>query len=250
MDGAAFDKDAGDITFGPFRLAIGERLLTRDGATVEIGGRALDLLIALVEQPGRVLSKRDLLKRVWPDVIAEDGSLRFHVASLRRLLGDGENGARYVATHVGVGYAFVGQADRLQTVPVPREPSAAAPAVRQGRSRSGAPGDLPPRSHVIGRQADLDLIEQRLQKTRLFTLVGAGGVGKTSLAVEYAHRAASGSQDARFVDLAAIDDPALVATAIATALGISVQGEEAMPVLMAHIRDRDCLIVLDNCEHL
>ena len=95
------------IGFGPFRVVPVRRLLIRDGVPVEIGGRALDLLIALLEQPGRVLSKRELLRRVWADAIVEEGSLRFHMTSLRRILGDGEQGARYIATQVGVGYAFV-----------------------------------------------------------------------------------------------------------------------------------------------
>ncbi|MEA1672671.1 transcriptional regulator [Nitrospirillum sp. BR 11163] len=121
----------GPVAFGPFRLTVGERLLTRDGAPVEIGGRTFDLLVALVEQPGRVLAKRDLLKRVWPDVVVEDGSLRFHMAGLRKILGDGENGARYIATQVGVGYAFVATLQRAvpvaETLAVaPRPPVTAA----------------------------------------------------------------------------------------------------------------------------
>lgn len=250
MDVAANHEGIGQISFGPFQLAVSERLLIREGVSIEIGGRALDLLIALIEQPGRVLSKRELLKRVWPDVVAEDGSLRFHVASLRRLLGDGEHGARYISTHVGVGYAFVGQTDRSTSLPT-RIESASTARTSEPWARPVGAGLLPTRPRVIGRSSDLDLIEQRFQKTRLFTIVGAGGVGKTSLAVEYAHRVlASDISEARFVDLAAVEKPALVATTIARALGIAVQGEDAIPVLMAHLRDRDCLIVLDNCEHL
>ena len=100
------------LVFGPFSLSPNERLLTKDGEPVEIGGRSFDLLVVLTEQPGRVLSKRELLKRVWSDVVVEDGSLRFHMAGLRKLLGDGTEGARYIATQVGVGYAFVAQIDR------------------------------------------------------------------------------------------------------------------------------------------
>jgi DNA-binding winged helix-turn-helix (wHTH) protein len=107
------------MSFGPFSLFPGERLLTRDDVPVEIGGRSLDLLIVLTEQPGRVLSKRDLLKRVWSDVVVEDGSLRFHMAGLRKLLGDGRDGARYIATQVGVGYAFVAQVERHGAAPAP-----------------------------------------------------------------------------------------------------------------------------------
>ena len=66
------------VSFGPFRLVASERLLTKDGAPVEVGARTLDVLIALVSRPNEVVSKRDLLARVWPDVTVEESSLRFH----------------------------------------------------------------------------------------------------------------------------------------------------------------------------
>src|ERR1700685_2960373 len=84
------------ISFGPFTLVPSERLLTRDGVTVPLGARTLDTLIALVSLPNKVVSKRDLMAQVWPDVTVEEGSLRFHIAELRRALGDGKGGARYI----------------------------------------------------------------------------------------------------------------------------------------------------------
>ena len=78
------------LSFGPFRLAVSERLLTKDGAPVELGARTLDALIALASRPNEIVSKRDLFAQVWPDVIVEEGSLRFHIAALRKALGDGE----------------------------------------------------------------------------------------------------------------------------------------------------------------
>src|SRR5882757_6171793 len=98
---------AGEIEFGPFRLSPRERLLTRDGAAVNIGGRALDILIALIGQPGQLVSKNELLDHAWPDVTVDEGSLRFHVAALRKALGDGQDGARYVTNVPGRGYCFV-----------------------------------------------------------------------------------------------------------------------------------------------
>src|SRR5215472_9481789 len=95
------------LSFGPFRLAPGERLLTREGAPVELGARALDILIALVSRPNEVISKKDLLSQVWPDVTVEESSLRFHIAGLRKALGDGKDGARYITTLAGRGYCFV-----------------------------------------------------------------------------------------------------------------------------------------------
>jgi predicted ATPase/DNA-binding winged helix-turn-helix (wHTH) protein len=243
------DIHAVRFAFGAFCVVPGKRLLLRDGVPVEIGGRALDLLIALVERPGRVLSKRELLKRVWPDIIVEEGSLRFHMAGLRKILGDGEGGDRYISTQVGVGYAFVAP---VEPRPAEGDAQAAPPAAAAlpARQDAGA-GRLPARLRLVGRDEDARLIAERLAEPKLFTIVGTGGVGKTSLAVEVAHRIA-GMQQApvRFVDLAQVEDAALVPYALAGALGIPVQADDPMFVLLAHITGRAMLLVIDNCEHL
>jgi DNA-binding winged helix-turn-helix (wHTH) protein len=100
------------LSFGPFRLVTGERLLTREGAPVRLSARALDLLIALLSRPNEVVGKDELLARVWPNVTVEEGSLRFHMAGLRKALGDGKDGARYIETLTGRGYCFVAPASR------------------------------------------------------------------------------------------------------------------------------------------
>src|SRR5712692_11285778 len=98
---------ADGLLFGPFYLVASERLLTKEGAPLELGSRALDILIVLISKPNEIVSKKDLMSRVWPDVIVEEGSLRFHIASLRKALGDGKDGARYITTLPGRGYCFV-----------------------------------------------------------------------------------------------------------------------------------------------
>src|SRR5580692_8292417 len=95
------------ISFGPFRLIVSERLLTREGTAVELGARGLDALTVLVSRPNEIVSKRDLLAQVWPDSVVDESSLRFHIASLRNALGDGRDGARYISTIAGRGYCFV-----------------------------------------------------------------------------------------------------------------------------------------------
>src|SRR5438445_6873784 len=120
---AAQTKDA--MSFGPFSLVASERLLTKEGAPVELGARALDILIALVCRPNEVISKKDLMSRIWPDVTVEEGSLRFHMASLRKALGDGKGGARYIATLSGRGYCFVAPVSRTSS---PRDDAPAAAA--------------------------------------------------------------------------------------------------------------------------
>src|SRR5262249_29947835 len=100
------------LSFGPFRLAPGERLLTREGAPVELGARALDILIALVSRHNEVIGKKELLSHVWPDVTVGEDNLRVHMASLRKALGDGKDGARYITTLAGRGYCFVAPVSR------------------------------------------------------------------------------------------------------------------------------------------
>src|SRR5580693_9777188 len=100
------------ITFGPFSLIASERVLTKEGTPVELGARALDTLVVLLSRPNEVISKRDLLAQVWPDVIVDEGSLRFHMTYLRKALGDGKAGARYITTLPGRGYCFVAPTSR------------------------------------------------------------------------------------------------------------------------------------------
>src|SRR6266576_5774994 len=105
MSGAAA---YGTLKFGPFELSIGERLLRREGVVLALGGRALDILIYLARRPGEVIAKRELIDHVWPDVTVEEGSIRVHVAAIRKALGDGQFGSRYIANIKGRGYSFVG----------------------------------------------------------------------------------------------------------------------------------------------
>ena len=98
----------GKLKFGPFELSIGERLLRREGVVLPLGSRALDILNYLAERPGELIAKQELIDHVWSDVIVEEGSLRVHVAAIRKALGDGQFGNRYIANIKGRGYSFVG----------------------------------------------------------------------------------------------------------------------------------------------
>jgi len=240
----------GGMVFGRFHLHPTKRLLTRDGQPVEIGGRSFDLLVALAEQPGRVLSKRELLKRVWPDVVVEDGSLRFHMAGLRKLLGEGAegDGSRFIATQVGVGYAFVAPVERLEAERQQQAAMPLQPAPAPGGFTTNIPPPLP---HLIGRQRDLDLLLARVVDTPLFTIAGPAGVGKTSLMIEIGHRlTAHFAGHAAFVDFGMLENPALVPPMIAGAMGISVQSGDPAAVILGHLRGGPFLLLLDNCEHV
>jgi predicted ATPase/DNA-binding winged helix-turn-helix (wHTH) protein len=230
------------VSFGPFRLVASERLLTREGARVELGARALDILIALVSRPNEAISKKDLLAQVWPDVTVEESSLRFHIAGLRKALGDGQNGARYITTLAGRGYCFV--------API---------AHSSGRDNVGAAvvdafphGNLPSRpTRMVGRDDDVLRLSALLTAGRFVTIVGAGGVGKTTVALAVGHHLTEAFAGAvLFVDLGMLSDPALAATAVASMLGLSVQSDDATPNLVAYLRHKRILLILDTCEHL
>jgi len=105
------------VAFGRFRLLATERILEKDGARLKLGSRALDILIALIERAPNIVSKRELLAKVWPDLIVDEGSLRFHISALRKVLGDGQSGVRYVTNVAGRGYCFAAPTWRLVAKP-------------------------------------------------------------------------------------------------------------------------------------
>jgi len=230
------------LSFGPFRLAPGERLLTREGAAVELGARALDVLITLVSRPNEVITKKELLSHVWPDVAVEESSLRFHMASLRKALGDGKDGARYITTLAGRGYCFVTPVTRSRD-----EVEAATPVASDFRY-----ANLPARlMHMVGRDEDVLRVSNHLIAARFVSIVGIGGVGKTTVAVAVGHHLNEAFRGAVLIaDLSMLSDPGLVATAIASMLGLSVQSEDATPALIAYLRSKRMLLILDTCEHL
>src|SRR5260221_9501114 len=113
--GAVMPSDV--IAFGHFRIRAAERLLEKDGVRLKVGSRALDILVALVERAPEVVSKRELLARVWADLVVDEGSLRFHIAALRKVLGDGQSGVRYVTNVAGRGYCFAAPIGRSAVKP-------------------------------------------------------------------------------------------------------------------------------------
>src|SRR5258708_10731362 len=111
MDGTVVHRK---LRFGPFEVWVGERVVRRDGGGLALGDRALDILTYLADRPGEVIAKQELMDHVWSDVTVEEGSLRVHVAAIRKALGDGQFGNRYIANIKGRGYSFVGTVVRLE----------------------------------------------------------------------------------------------------------------------------------------
>ncbi len=230
------------ISFGPFRLFAARRSIERAGAPVHVGGRALEILIALVEQAGKVVSKQDLMARVWPSATVDEGSLRVHVAALRKMLGDGEAGARYVTTLTGQGYCFV--------APVTRSRSP-GPSVVQGAAPDH-PGNLPARlSRMVGRDEIVREISEQLKTERFVTVAGPGGIGKTTVAVSVGNELLAEFAGAvHFFDLGPLNDALLVPSSAASTLGLLVQSSDPTPGLIAFLRDKRMLLILDSCEHV
>jgi predicted ATPase/DNA-binding winged helix-turn-helix (wHTH) protein len=231
------------LSFGPFRLAVAERLLKKIDEPVPLGSRALDILVALADRGGAVVSHKELIARVWPDVTVEQANLRVHVAALRKALGDGQDGVRYVSNVAGRGYCFVSPVTRLTTEKqVPANKTVNTERIQK----------LPPRSaRVVGRDGTVQALAQQLQKWRFVSVVGSGGVGKTTVAISVAHTLIHEFQDGVFfIDLSAVTDPNLVPTAVASALGFMMQAQDLLTSLLAFIGDKKILLVLDNCEHV
>src|SRR5580693_7016420 len=231
------------LFFGPFSLFAGERLLKKADESIPIGGRALDILIALAKRAGEVVTHRELISTVWPGVTVEDANLRAHIAALRKALGDGRDGVRYVSNVAGRGYCFV--------APITHSTAARTVSVT-GIATTERVQRLPPRlTRMVGRDDTVRSLAEQLQVWRFVSIVGPGGVGKTTVAISVAHTLFDGFHDAVFfIDLAALTDPQLVPTAVASALGLMVQTQDPLVGLLAFIGDKKILLVLDNCEHL
>lgn len=232
QDGRA-ERERETWAFGPYRLDPIARLLRKEDRDVEIGSRALDILIELVAQAGDVVDKRVLMDRVWRGVTVGEGNLRVHLTSLRRVLGDGVDGTRYVVNVSGRGYSFVAPVERIAN------PAAPPPQVTVRLPPSPTP--------LIGREEAVADLAAEILARRFVSVVGPAGMGKTTVAVaaarallpEFANRYLA------FVDLAAVTDPDDVAGAIAAELGIP-----PTPAGVADLMSRRTLLVLDNCEHV
>jgi predicted ATPase/DNA-binding winged helix-turn-helix (wHTH) protein len=232
------DENRKVLSFGPFELSIGIRLLMNGTKAVPLGARAMDILIALVEQANTVVSRRDLIERVWPKQGADEVSLRVHISALRKVLAQSDPSRRYIANLPGRGYSFI--------VPI------ATSSVRTPEPDSARTAGLPARlERMVGRKEAVAAIQAKLAEQKFVTIVGPGGIGKTTVAVAVAHqmRSAFGGE-VRFVDLSPLDDASLVAPAVASAFGLPIQTDDVLPSLIDRLRGSPKLLVLDSCEHL
>jgi len=220
--------------------------LEKNGVPLALGHRALDILTVLVEHAGELVSHRDLIARVWRGLVVDPSNLRVHMTGLRKALGDRDGTERYIANVSGQGYCFV--------APVRRE-AGANPPTPIPQSLEGTAGQRPvlpaALARMVGRDEAVRTIAADLIAERFVTIIGPGGMGKTTVAVAVSHALLEEFDGAVcFVDIGAITDPKLVATTIASTLGLTIQTEDVLPALMLCLRTSRILLVLDNCEHV
>ena len=226
--------------FGSFELVPERRQLLNSGKPVNLGSRAFDVLITLVKSRGDTVSNATIMARAWPATTVDEASVRVHISALRKLLGDGRGTNRFIANVPGRGYVFV------------------APVTRGQELTAAKPSDqLPPRSlptpaaDIVGRAPVIARLVALLSRHRFLTIVGIGGIGKTTVALAVSEAAADAYPDGTwFVPLASLPTSSLVSSAVGGALGLATTGPDTLPVLTASLRDKQALIVLDNSEHV
>jgi predicted ATPase/DNA-binding winged helix-turn-helix (wHTH) protein len=227
------------LKFGEFELAPVARTLWRRGEQVKLGSRALDILIALASRPGQILSKDDLTKLVWRGAFVDETALRVGISAVRKALGNG--GDRYIATVPGRGYCFV-----LDVETTPAKPTERSHFERLKLQR--LPAQI---ARVFGRDEVIVTLAAEATRHRLLSLIGPGGIGKTTVAVAVAERLRAAFDAIAFVDLAPIENGTQMSAAAAAALGLNLRPQEdPVDEIAIAVEDRRVLIVLDNCEHL
>jgi predicted ATPase/DNA-binding winged helix-turn-helix (wHTH) protein len=238
-------KNNNGFTFRRFSLFPRQRRLLLGDAPIELGSRAFDLLLALVETPGKVVGRDVLIGRVWERRTVTDNNLQVQIAALRNALGADRDLIRTVA---GRGYQFTGEV--LSTsVGSHSQPSASAVAPPSDGVRANLPEAV---SELIGRDVELGEILALVAAHRLVTLTGAGGIGKTRLALETARQLLPKFPDGIWVvEMSSLSDPGFVPAAVATAVGIEpIVANDTVERVGAALASRELLIVLDTCEHV
>ena len=238
------ERGAACLEFGRFRLFTRQRELRIGDATVPLGSRAFDVLLILVEAEGDLVTKEELLARVWPGAVVEESNIQVQVSALRKALGDDRN---LILTVPLRAIASRAKCVRSTATAVRCGGGSRAPDRAAGCDQSAGAGVGFHRARDRARE-----LRELLRHNRLVTLVGTGGIGKTRLGLEAARATLEEFPDGVWLaELAPLTEPDLVASAVNTALGLqSGAGRWTSERLAAALRGRRLLLVLDNCEHL
>ena len=220
------------IRIGTLHVFPDRREIRANGELLRIGSRAFEILELLIQANGALVSKDEIMQRVWPHTFVEENNLQVHIASLRKALGQDRD---LIVTVPGRGYRLV-----------------SAPAEGAAAVRSATSWLAPAPTALVGREQMVADVLAALDASRVVTLVGAGGIGKTRVAVEAALRAEARFPDGTaFVSLATVACPQFVPAALADALDLALPARSlTLEAVLASVAHRRMLLVLDNCEHL
>lgn len=231
--------DAGEtLEFGPFRLQPARRKLSCGNEDVRLGGRAMDILIALARRKDEVLTKDDLFAAGWPGIYVHESNLKVTIASLRRALREHCPEAEFINTVVGRGY-WLSASPEATALPARSDTSLVVGST------------LPPIGTVIGRDGDIALLRETMASHRMTTLAGAGGVGKTTVAVAAAQlfEDEHGASVA-FIDLSRVASEEFVVISLAAALGVNSESGDTLQAVVAILARRRAVLLFDTCEHV
>jgi predicted ATPase/DNA-binding winged helix-turn-helix (wHTH) protein len=224
--------------FGPFQMDVPHLALTRDGVPLKLGGRALNLLAVLVEAEGQLVARDALIDRVWPNQAIDDSAIRVHLSAARKALAMPDGEATIVAD-AGRGYRLALPVERLGGEDIPASVE---------RRISRLPASI---GRIFGREDVIATIAGGLAERRFISIVGPGGIGKTTAATAIGHRLVQTMGiEAWFVDLAPVTDATMVVATLATTLELPASGTDLPQRIAARLAERPSLILLDNCEHV
>jgi predicted ATPase/DNA-binding winged helix-turn-helix (wHTH) protein len=231
---------------GGWALDLARRELRARGVPVPLGNRALQIFVVLVQSAGKLVTKDELMARVWPGTIVEENTLEVHISAVRKALGPDRGTLR---TSFGRGYRLVGDwAIRNEsTLAVSVVPDSTRTPIQPFLTNIPAVA-----SEVIGRAAAVQQVREMLRACRMITLSGPGGIGKTTLALEVVRSLCPAVHgDCWLVDLAALPEPGRVPSVVAGILGLKLGSDEICPESVARaIGGKRVFLVLDNCEHV
>lgn len=227
-----------EFEFGPFRLLKASRRLMCRNVEVSIGGRAMDVLLALASKGGQLVTKRELFEAAWPRSVVHDSNLKVTVAGLRQALREFSPEGDHIRTVVGRGYWLDDG-----------KPGSRSAIIT--RVASGHRASLPNRPNLVGRDKVIEDVRSLLSIKRLTTIFGSGGIGKTAVAIAAAHLyAEEAGNSVTYVDLSSITTEEYVYTALGSAFGLSVIDRELLDAVCSDLAQRRTLLLLDTCEHV
>jgi predicted ATPase/DNA-binding winged helix-turn-helix (wHTH) protein len=239
--------------FGPFRLDIDARVLTRDGVATALGARGVAVLAALISRAGEYVDKSVIVEAAWPGLVVDENNLAVQISAIRRVLARVPEGKHWIETLTRRGYRFVGPVVRRPEQSGTPSTDILIPGYATPRVASAPANNVPASiSSFVGRTRETEEVKRLLARNRLVTLVGIGGVGKTRVALQVAGEVIQRYPDGVWVvELGTISDARLVPICVAEVLGIQEQAREPLTrTLCRNLRMRNLLLVLDTCEHV